>query len=732
VFTTGFSTGFHSQDEQARFIGRSFESLAAFRASKGADSPFAGFMLRDVFSRTYQGNEQTLDTSNWDWRAKASEVIDTWNGSGVSNDMAWWLQRVEGNFGLFALQLDSADNTVLVPSAGLQVLQQISGAVGESSASTPPEPNAPGPKGQSAPGFGKSLELGLLSKGQQELMTLLDLVLQKLNNKMGAWSAAGGQGHPSDPQNQPSAGAPSITMAASDYGLYPSKPRVGETATFTITLRNKGKTDAGGLVLAIVDSTPAADNSLLLLSAETQVNDIVVPGSGSRDVTVYWTPQEARSYDASVLLLDSSMTQYASLPTGAIQVENAASSGSGSTAVANMDKMVLPLGMLQVRSLDVQTMSSTASTLPAFSVFASISNPSSLRMSNVTATLMVDGKIAATKMIGTMEPYQDRAILFPALSLARPGRQEFKLVLEGQGKKLLKGSYSRMIQLQSVPKATQPQSAVLLRPLIQGTPTPFRPADFSTGKTAETRVPVPQQIRLKTAIVSNQNVNFGSQTSVTPAVKSTNSGESRVRSFQLPGSQQNSTSSQDGPAQKGEIANKSGGAQDVKKSGTFDRIKKILIVGGEPATPSSNDAEKEAGSPAAKGTVLPKGDTKEAKRVVNPQLTQKEETKETPTANSVRIQKFNTQSLATLVTPNISGNWRSNDGTVYNLTQNGAQFTWIAAAVNEKGSGQLAGTQISGSWSGKRGTGSSKGKVITDASGNAVRIEWENNVVFLR
>ena len=80
----------------------------------------------------------------------------------------------------------------------------------------------------------------------------------------------------------------------------------------------------------------------------------------------------------------------------------------------------------------------------------------------------------------------------------------------------------------------------------------------------------------------------------------------------------------------------------------------------------------------------------------------------------------------------ISGKWTSTTGQVYEITQNGEQFIWYVAAINEKGSGTLKGQNITASWTGNTGSGSAQGGVGIDPNGKANRIEWENGVVLSR
>jgi hypothetical protein len=85
------------------------------------------------------------------------------------------------------------------------------------------------------------------------------------------------------------------------------------------------------------------------------------------------------------------------------------------------------------------------------------------------------------------------------------------------------------------------------------------------------------------------------------------------------------------------------------------------------------------------------------------------------------------------IPPNISGQWKSSIGLVYSIKQEGSQFKWTVANSDEKGKGTITGYDISASWQGQHGTGSSAGKITAiDASGTATEIKWNNGVRFYR
>lgn len=85
-------------------------------------------------------------------------------------------------------------------------------------------------------------------------------------------------------------------------------------------------------------------------------------------------------------------------------------------------------------------------------------------------------------------------------------------------------------------------------------------------------------------------------------------------------------------------------------------------------------------------------------------------------------------------TVDISGNWAYGTEWVYTITQNGMDFTWYMATLNEKAKGTITGKSVSATWFYKDGSvkGSGTGTVKVDASGRATQIDWSNGVGFKR
>src|SRR2546422_5111771 len=141
----------------------------------------------------------------WDWQAKAAELTAMWTQNKTSDDMSWWLAKVDNNMGLVTLQNDASGNVAVNPLPAQQGMTQIASTVSDVNASmaTNPAMNFSGqPTGApsnpsvdpSATGAGSTpspFVMGLQGAVQKGMLGLLDNVFQRL----GTMSASvGGQG----------------------------------------------------------------------------------------------------------------------------------------------------------------------------------------------------------------------------------------------------------------------------------------------------------------------------------------------------------------------------------------------------------------------------------------------------------------------------------------------------------------------------------------------------------
>jgi len=89
--------------------------------------------------------------------------------------------------------------------------------------------------------------------------------------------------------------------------------------------------------------------------------------------------------------------------------------------------------------------------------------------------------------------------------------------------------------------------------------------------------------------------------------------------------------------------------------------------------------------------------------------------------------------LTGIKVPDVSGQWGSNIGLIYNIAQTDDRFEWTVKGSNELGKGTMKGTELSVSWSGQQGSGSAQGKITKmDGSGRATQIDWHNGARFNR
>jgi CARDB len=542
IFTTGFSTAFRSGEDQKSFFALTSVNLADYRAGAGMDSPFLGVMFREAL----KGNEQNLappkpqtptEMASWNWQAKANQMIDTWSTKNPSPDMIWWLRKVEGNLGLFTLQPDGSGNPSIAAGPAQETLQQFATAVSESStagASVTPSavapvdpvavpaqpdtapatgiPPASDPSISGAPPSNPSFKNLAKEKAQQGMATLMDRVIERLGNKLGGAggvspSGASGPGVDSSGVGPPPSTPPSISVASGDVVITPAAPHAGESVGFSISLRNPGSPDATGLVVALVDEMGS------LLGVETQLTDVVVAAGATQIVALNWIAGEPRTYQPSLTVLDSTLTtQLASLALpplvvsaapgragGAISTSAAIRAGAISPAVAS--SIMLPIGLPHVRSISLGAGPEGITAGAPSPITVALSNPYGRPLSNVTATLLVDGRPVASKLLGTLLPKQDRSVLFPAVVFARTGAQQVRVQLESRGTRTLTGYVARQVMIgptagpiASIPNprpVTPPPAATAQPPGARPTVRPLLPSLIggTTGKTVSGPAP---------------------------------------------------------------------------------------------------------------------------------------------------------------------------------------------------------------------------------------------------
>ena len=155
----------------------------------------------------------------------------------------------------------------------------------------------------------------------------------------------------------------------------------------------------------------------------------------------------------------------------------------------------------------------------------------------------------------------------------------------------------------------------------------------------------------------------------------------------------------------------------------FGDIASSLIVRWvEPPAPSSTRVV----APSAPDSTQPSSDRTPPPPSSVTTTTPSDKTPPAPAASS-------STRVVALEAPDVSGRWKSSIGFLYIMTQQGSKFKWTVVNSNEKGEGTMTGNDVSASWKGQNGSGSSAGKITNiDSHGNATEIKWENGVRFYR
>ncbi|HVH72900.1 MAG TPA: hypothetical protein VNB49_17565 [Candidatus Dormibacteraeota bacterium] len=138
TLTTGFSSAFHTADQQAQFLTLAVTNLADFRTSDGVNSHFLGSIFRQAFSGPAADNkapEGTVDPTQWNWSEKGQQLSGMWSQGTKSRELTWWLGKVQDSMGLLALEPNGSGGMNVFPLPGEQIFQQISTTVAQVSQS---------------------------------------------------------------------------------------------------------------------------------------------------------------------------------------------------------------------------------------------------------------------------------------------------------------------------------------------------------------------------------------------------------------------------------------------------------------------------------------------------------------------------------------------------------------------------------------------------------------------
>lgn len=211
LISTGYSTAFHSADEQKQYYSLAFANLADYRAAAGASSPFLGV----IFHSALNGKDANVaapsanipaTVASWDWNAKARDLQQLWQGKKV-DDLSWWLKKTESNMGIFSVQGDASGTIAATstPPPTQQALNQIATTVAQTSATYPTAATA-NPYGASydataagqvsssftSPGSNPEKKPSPQASATAGLTGLLDAVFSRLGNSVASGGGAPG------------------------------------------------------------------------------------------------------------------------------------------------------------------------------------------------------------------------------------------------------------------------------------------------------------------------------------------------------------------------------------------------------------------------------------------------------------------------------------------------------------------------------------------------------------
>ena len=382
VLTTGFSTAFRSADEQKRLYTMAFANLSDLRASVGTDCPFVGTIFREALNGNNPNPNPPRPTlpgemGKWDWQAKAAELTAMWTQNKTSDDMSWWLAKVDNNMGLVTLQNDASGNVAVNPLPAQQGMTQIASTVSDVNASmaTNPAMNFSGqptgapsnpsvdPNAAGAVSTPSPFVMGLQGAVQKGMLGLLDNVFQRLGTMS---ASAGGQGFnnpnnaaaqynnnaynnngaPGNPYNYYNGNAPGTQpggQPAASYGGQPGGQQGGYTGGqpggaapgsvqlgpqdvslqptnpqvgSPVTINVNLRNVGGTDVYGLMVMAVGDDNFTL-----AQTDSVHIAPNSNTPVPLQWIPATAKpSYQITVNVGDGSGNQLASAPLNPIAV----------------------------------------------------------------------------------------------------------------------------------------------------------------------------------------------------------------------------------------------------------------------------------------------------------------------------------------------------------------------------------------------------------------------------
>jgi hypothetical protein len=478
TLTTGFSSAFNTQDQALQFYAAGVSSLGGFRASEGVDSKFLGI----VFQQAFKGiNADTpapagaTDPGQWKWTDRAQQLSAMWSRGKASPDMAWWVNKVQDNMGLLALQADASGATSVTPLPALQTFVEISSTLAQSTQQVQVPAGIPGATDPAA-GNPASTDTGTMppaasgyvagaqpsgqvagSPFQQMLLTLVQQFTEQMAAKLmekiggshqdgrgsnsafsGASPSAGGTFPTATPSSGRSSFANTVWIGPSDINLSATSAAVGQSVVVTAQVHNQSSDqDISGLTVELVNpANPAAAN-------QSVQQGVTVPRSGVAPVQLSWTPDATSVGQVQLLLqaLDSGGQTITSVAIPAITIQNAngpsnGGSGANPSSSNNSGNSTTPGGsttgpasapQLTVNGFGLADASaSAAGQIPPLQ--AQVSNPSQLPTQTGQAQLFMDTTPQQMQTIGAVLPSGALTLQFPAIQAAA-GPHNLQLVV---------------------------------------------------------------------------------------------------------------------------------------------------------------------------------------------------------------------------------------------------------------------------------------------------------------
>src|SRR5262249_13329744 len=161
-------------------------------------------------------------------------------------------------------------------------------------------------------------------------------------------------------------------------------------------------------------------------------------------------------YRLSVRVNDANLTELTSVSLDPVTVV-AAPAGQNSQGNGNVSspKQHIALGAPQIQAFTVGAPGEAPATGQSASVKLSMANPYARPLTNVKATLLLDGNEVQAKTIDRLLPQQSRSVEFANVVFPLPGKHEVEATLESSEAKAQKSSVASQVQV-SPPTSRNP------------------------------------------------------------------------------------------------------------------------------------------------------------------------------------------------------------------------------------------------------------------------------------